>query len=100
MSARALRDIQTVVEFLATREEKPDEDYRGKLKCVLKYLEGTQGLNLTLSIYNICMIKWWVEAWYTVHKDCNGHTGAMLSLGKGAVTTFSAKNNINGEILT
>ena len=62
MSAHALRDIQTVVEFLAKRVEKPDEDYRGKLKCALKYLEGTQGMNLTLIIYNMFIIKWWVEA--------------------------------------
>ena len=41
MSARARRDIQTVVEYIATCVEKLDEDYRGKLKRVLKYLEGT-----------------------------------------------------------
>ena len=62
MSARTRQDIQTVVKFLATCVEKPDEDSRGKLKCVSKYLEVTQGLNLNLIIYNMFIIKWWVEA--------------------------------------
>ena len=62
MSAHARWDIQTIVKFLATCVEKAGEDYRGKLKRVLKYLEGTQGLNLTLIFYTMFIIKWWVEA--------------------------------------
>ena len=35
------RDIQTAVAFLTTWVKVPDEDDWGKLKCVLKYLNGT-----------------------------------------------------------
>jgi hypothetical protein len=42
MATRARRDIQTAVAFLTTRVRNPDEDDWGKLKRVLKYLNGTR----------------------------------------------------------
>jgi hypothetical protein len=100
LSSRARRDIQTAVAFLCTRVKRPDEDDWGKLKRVLKYLKGTRGLKLTLSVDNLSIIQWWVDASYVVHEDCRGHTGAMMSLGKGAVTSFSTKQKINGKSST
>ena len=41
MLTRARRDIQMAVAFLTTRVKSPDENYWGKLKRVLKYLNGT-----------------------------------------------------------
>jgi len=38
---RARHDIQTAVSFLTTRVQAPDKDDWGKLKRVLKYLNGT-----------------------------------------------------------
>ncbi len=46
MATRVRRDIQTAVAFLTTRVKNPDEDDWGKLKCVLKYLNGTKYLKL------------------------------------------------------
>jgi hypothetical protein len=46
MATRARRDIQTAVAFLTTRVKSPDEDDWGKLKRVLKYLNGTRYLKL------------------------------------------------------
>jgi len=46
MATRARRDIQTAVAFLTTRVKNPDEDDWGKLKRVLKYLNGTRYLKL------------------------------------------------------
>ncbi len=45
MAMRARQDIQTPVAFLTTRAKSPDEDDWGKLKRVLKYLNGTKYLN-------------------------------------------------------
>ncbi len=39
--SRVHRNIQTAVAFLTTRVKVPDEDDWGKLKRVLKYLNGT-----------------------------------------------------------
>jgi hypothetical protein len=39
---RVRRDIQMVVSFLTTRVKEPDKDDWGKLKGILKYLNGTR----------------------------------------------------------
>ena len=41
------------------------------------------------------MIKWWVGASYGVHWDCKGHTGAMMSMGKGYIVNVSRKHKLN-----
>jgi hypothetical protein len=46
MATRVRRDIQTAVAFLTTRVKSPDKDDWGKLKQVLKYLNGTKYLKL------------------------------------------------------
>ena len=61
------RDIQTAVAFLTTRV---DEDDQGKLKRVLKYLNGMQGLGLTLSMENMEIVWWYMGTLYTAHMDC------------------------------
>jgi hypothetical protein len=95
VSARVRRDIQTVVAFLTTRVKKPDDNDWGKLKRLLKYLKGTRHMKLTLSVDNLSLIRWWVDASYNVHEDCKGQTGAMMSLGHGAPMSFSRKQKLN-----
>ena len=50
-------------------------------------------LNLTADC--LTTLKWWVDASYGVHWDSKGHTGMMMSLGKGAVMSFSRKQKLN-----
>ena len=57
ISTRARRDIQTAVAFLSTRVKKPDEDDWEKLKRVIKYLNGTKNLKLTLSAVDLSIVK-------------------------------------------
>jgi hypothetical protein len=45
---QAWRDIQTAVSFLTTRVRDPDEDDWKKLVRMLKYLNGTRYMKLTL----------------------------------------------------
>jgi len=95
LSARARPDIKTAVAFLTTRVRKPDEDDWGKLKRVLKYLKGTMHMKLRLTVDNMQFLRWWVDASYGVHWDCRGHTGMMMSLGKGAAMSFSLRHKLN-----
>jgi hypothetical protein len=95
ISSRVRRDIQTAVSFLTTRVKRPDEDDWGKLKRVLKYLKGTMHMKLRLTVQNIGTIRWWVDASYNAHDDCRGQTGAMMSLGEGAVVSKSTKQKLN-----
>ena len=76
MATRARRDIQKAVAFLTTRMKNPDEDDWGKLKRVLKYLNGTKYLKLKLTMDNLGVLKWYVDGSHNVHWDCKGHGGA------------------------
>ena len=88
MATRARQNIQTTVAFLTTRVKNPDEDYWGKLKRVLKYLNGTKFFKLTLTVDNLGMLKWYVDRAHNVHWDCKGHRGAVFKLGKGATNSY------------
>ena len=92
---RARPDIQTAVSFLTTRVKEPDEDDWGKLRHVLMYLKGTLYMKRCVSANNLTSIHWWVDGSYGVHWDSKGHTGAMMSMGKGAIVSVSRKHKLN-----
>jgi len=92
--SRVRRDIQTTVAFLTTRVKKPDEDDWGKLKRVLRYLRSTRYLKLTLSAESLTNIIWYIDASHQLHDDCKGHTGSLLTFGRGATTSSSTKHKI------
>jgi hypothetical protein len=98
--SRVCRDIQTAVAFLTTRVKQLDKDNWGKLNHVLKYLNGTCYLKLTLAANSLSILHWYVNASHQIHDDCQGHTGAFLTLGTGAVTSSSNKQKINTKSLT
>jgi hypothetical protein len=67
----------------------PDKDDWGKLKRVLQYLKGTQGLKLRITVANLLHTNWFVDGVHMVHWDCMGQTGAGMMLGRGAVLSYS-----------
>jgi hypothetical protein len=95
MCTRARRDIQMAVAFLTTRVKEPDEDDWGKLKRVLKYLNGMKYLKLKLIVESLSMLKWYVDGSHNIHTDCKGHGGAMFTMGKGATSSYSRKVKLN-----
>ena len=99
-SMRVRRDIQTTVAFLTTRVKSPGEDDWGKLKRVLKYLNGTRKLHLTLSVDSLSQIKWYIDGSHQIHDDCRGHTGSLMTLGNGAISSTSRKQKINTKSST
>ena len=100
LSGRARPDIKTAVAFLTTRCKAPDEDDWGKLKRCLKYLWGTKHMKLVLTVDNLHTLRWWVDASYAVHWDYKGHTGMMMSLGKGGAMSFSRRHKLNARSST
>ena len=36
-------------------------------------------------------VIWWVDSSYNSHRDCKGHTGYMMSLGKKEVASYPMK---------
>jgi hypothetical protein len=100
LSARARQDIQPATAFLTTRVKGPDKDDWGKLKRLLQYLNGTIHMPLILSADSMTLPRWWVDAAFAVHKDCNGHTGAGMSLGRDMAMSYSWKQKINTKSST
>jgi len=70
------------VAFLTTGVKHPDKDDWGKLKQVLKYLNGIRYLKLKLSMDNLGMLRWYVEDSHNIHWDSKGHGGAVFTVGK------------------
>ncbi len=95
MANRTRRNIQTAVAFLTMRVKTPDKDNWGKLKQVLKYLNGTKYLKLKISVEDLGILKWYVDGSHNTHWDCKGHGGAMFTMGKGATSSYSRKVKLN-----
>jgi len=96
---RARQDIQPVTAFLTTWVRSPDGDNWDKVKRVLGYLKSTLHMPLILSADLLMLSRWWVDAAYTVHDNCWGHTGAGMSLEQGMVLSYLWKQKINTNSL-
>ena len=77
-----------MVSFLTTRVKYPDVDDWGKLRHGIMYLKGTLCMKQYLTADSIINIVWWVNRSFEVHWDSKGHTGAMMSMGKGAIVNI------------
>lgn len=97
MCKKARPDLQPTIPFLCTRVKSTDVDDWKKLIRMLKYLQGTKDLELTLEADkgDVLLCKWYSDAAFAVHADFKSHTGAVLTLGKGAVNTISTKQKLN-----
>ena len=94
MVKRTRPDLSPAVPFLTTRVTGPNEDDWRKLRQVIEYLKQSIGLVLTLEADGKPPV-WSIDAAYCVHKDCKGHTGGSMTLGKGTVFAVSCKQKIN-----
>jgi hypothetical protein len=100
--SRVHQDIQMMIAFLTTRVKQPDEDDWGKLKHVLKYLCCTYSLPLRLFADSLNSIVWYIDASHQTHDDCKGHTGSILTFGRGNTTSpknFLQKGSTESELI-
>jgi hypothetical protein len=67
---------------------------------VLSYLKGALHMPLILSVDLLTLSRWWVDAAYAVHDDCQGRTGAGMSFGQGMALSYSWKQKINTKSST
>jgi hypothetical protein len=88
---RARPDIQQAISVLCTRVRDPNHADWEMLMRVMKYLNGTKEENLTLSSDDLRVVKWYADASFAVHPDFKSHTGAMMTLGKGAMQSITRK---------
>jgi hypothetical protein len=91
---RARPDLQLAVAFLTTRVKGPDVDDYKKLRRVMRYIRGSIDLPLVLEADHTHIVKWWVDASFAVHPDMKGHTGGVLSMGKGTIYGTSTRQKM------
>ena len=91
---RVRLDMLTVISFLSSRVQAPTEQDWEKLNRLLKYLNKTADLALTLNPDEGLTVHGYADASFGVHADGKSHTGAVITIGKGAIYGKSSKQKI------
>ena len=100
VARRARIDLQLPIAFLCTRVSKSTEEDWEKLRRVLRYTYRTIDLPRIIGAENISVLQTWVDAAYAVHNDMRSHTGGIISLGHGVISSKSSKQKINTKSST
>jgi hypothetical protein len=93
-------DIQPAIAILTTRVKSTDEQDWFKLVRMMCYLKHTHKDVMILSTDDSQGIIWHVDAAFVVHNDKKSHTGAIMSLGGGAIISVSTKQKVNTQSST
>ena len=97
---RSRPDIQPAVAFLTTRVKGPVESDWFKLTRMMCFLKATMEDVLTVKAVDETKITWYLDAAFAVHPDYKSHTGAIMTLGKGAIQAISTKQKVNTRSTT
>jgi hypothetical protein len=97
---QARHDTCIAITFLTIRVQAPNKDDLNRLTHLMKYLRGTRMLPLILSANGTGILKWWVDAAFTVHPNMQGHSGGGISLGRGFPIVSLTKQKLNTQSST
>ena len=100
LSKRSRQDIQPCIVFLATRVRAPTTQDWQKLVRMMSFLAETKNDVLTLEADDDQSNEYWIDAAFAVHPDYRSHTGAIQTLGKGAISSISTKQKVNSRSST
>ena len=67
---------------------------------MVDYLKVTKDKVSSMSADDTQMVRWYVDSSFAVHKDMRSHTGAIMTLGKGAIISDSTKQKVNARSST
>ena len=96
LAKRVRPDILLPVIFLSSRVTKSTERDWVKLIRVVKYLNGTKDVVMTLKPdEGLISIYAFVDASFAVHHDFKSHTGAVITFGQGCIYFKSTKQRLN-----
>jgi hypothetical protein len=94
LGKRIRPEILVTVSFLCTRVTRATEEDETKLDRMIKYIASNCLQPLVLSASDPLSITAYVDASYGVHEDGKSHTGAVITLGGGAIYARSSKQKI------
>ena len=100
VSKQIRMDISPTIVFLCTRVSKSMEQYWEKLSRLLGYLNGTKKLRRILGSDSLSSLTTYVDVSYAIYMDMKGHTGGLVSLGKGTIRANSSKHKLNTKSST
>ena len=100
LAKRVRPDILTAVIFLSTRVKCATREDHDKLNRVLGYLNSTYDMGLILEAHTSLQIISYVDASFAVHADMRSHSGGVITLGKGAIWSKSARQKLNTKSST
>ena len=89
------QDIHQMVALLSMRVKENNWTYWEKLAIMIKCLNGTKKKMLTMSADDLKVIKWYMDANFAVIPDFNIHTRAIMTMGQGAMQSFSREQKLN-----
>ena len=69
MTPRSRRDIEIAVLFLTIIVKRPNEYDWEDMKIVLKFLKGTNHMNLTLRMDSLLLVNWWIDSSHNKHDE-------------------------------
>ena len=72
--------IRHIVESIILMHINIDTCNHKKIARVIKYIQGTIGLPLILTVDKYGNIKWYIDAAFAVHKDMRSHTGGFMNM--------------------
>ena len=67
---------------------------------MIKYIHGTIGLQLILSINKSGNIKWYVDTEFAMHKDMMIQTGGFMTMRSGGTYVQPSKQKLNAKTST
>ena len=85
---------------MSKRVKSPTKQDYQKLVRLMSYLKETQDDVLTLEANDEQSDEWWIDAAFAVHPDYKSHTGAVQTLGSGAISSISTKQKVNSRSST
>jgi len=91
---RGRPDISPAVAFFTTRVKASTEENWNKLVRMMQYLHQSRDGVLTLKADNYKVLHWHVDAAFAVDPDFKSHTGGILTMGHGAILSYSRKQKL------
>ena len=71
--------------MLSARVKEPNETDCKNLVRMIKYLIGKRKNYFTLSADDLKVVKWYVDASFSVQLYFKSHTGEIVNMGKGVM---------------
>ena len=100
VSKRARVDINLTVSFLCTRVSCSTNQDWEKLQRLLSYLMSSRDMPRVIGANGLEVLQTWVDALYTIHLDMKGHTGGVMSMGRGVIQGKASKQKLNTKSST